>query len=244
MSRMSLMIGVTLVLAAVGYAAVYRTYRALKLGALEPKALTAPIEWAGDPDAPCTLLMVGDSRIAEWPLEDRPGWRVGRLGFPGEAAINIEPGVRDAIAGAKPTVAVVQAGANDATAAVFQNASERERTTERAADAVLAIAEVARRAGATQVFVLTVVPPIESALWKRALVGSAQAPIMAAISDRIAARAGGRGFWTLDADRLFRDGEGLLRRDFRRNDLHWSTAAYRALNAALWADVTPCRRAC
>ena len=240
MSRAGLIAGLALVLAAIAWAGAFFAYRALKIGVLEPRALARPVEWAGDPSAACTLLMVGDSRIAQWPLLPRPGWRVGRLGFPGEAATSIEPAARDAILAARPTVAVVQAGANDATAAAFQSEADRARTIDRAAAAVLAMGEAARRAGAAQAFVLTVAPPIGLALWKRALIGSAQAPIMAAIGERIAAGAAGKSLLILDVDRLFRDDEGRLNGDFRADDLHWSAAAYRALDAALWAAVAPC----
>jgi hypothetical protein len=75
--------------------------------------------------------------ISGWQIEARPGWRIGRLGFTGEAAINIEPAVRDQIATTGADVVVIQAGTNDATAAVFQPA---------------------RRAGASQVIVLTIAP--------------------------------------------------------------------------------------
>lgn len=240
MSRLGLLIGAAVGAGAIAYAGAYWAYREVKLRLLEPRSLHAPIEWAGDRDAPCRLLLIGDSRVAQWPIEPRAGWRVGRLGFTGEAAANIQPSVRDQVAGAKPTVAVVQAGGNDATAAVFQNERERRQTIERAAGAVLAMGEDARRAGARQVFVLTVAPPIDLELWKRALMGSAQTDIMAAISDRIVRGAGERGLTTLDANRLFRDDEGRLRRDFRRDGLHWSAAGYRALDAALWAAVSPC----
>ena len=243
MIRLSLSIGLALAAIVVGYAGAFLTYRATKLGRLEPKLLKAPIEWAGDSEARCALLMVGDSRIAQWPLEPRPGWRIGKLGFSGETAANIEPSVRAQIAEAKPTVVVVQAGANDATAAVFQGESERRRTIERAAAAVIATAEDARRAGASQVFVLTIAPPNGLELWKRALMSSTQTDVIGAISDRIVREAGDLGLTTLDANRLLRDGEGRLRPEFRRDGMHWSEAAYRALDAALWAAVKPCQSA-
>ena len=98
MQRLAIVIGLALLFGAAGYVAAYLAYRTLKLNLLEPRRLQAPIQWTGESDARCTALLVGDSLISGWQIEARPGWRIGRLGFSGEAAINIEPAVRDQIA--------------------------------------------------------------------------------------------------------------------------------------------------
>jgi lysophospholipase L1-like esterase len=232
--------GFGLALLFTGYVAAYLAYRTFKLTALEPRRLQAPIQWTGESDARCTALLVGDSRIADWPVEARPGWRIGRLGFAGEAAINIEPAVRDQIATAGADVVVIQAGANDATAAVFQPEPLRVETIARAARAVMAVAADARRAGTSQVIVLTIVPPIDLELWKRALMGSEQEELMMRIGNAIATKALTEGMGVLDANLLFRDAAGKLRRQFRRDGTHWSSAGYRALDAALWSEVRNC----
>ena len=234
------LLAAALLFAAAGYVAAYFAYRSFKLSRLEPRPLQAPIQWTGESDARCTLLLVGDSRIARWPVEARSGWRIGRLGFPGEAAANIEPAVRDQIATAGADVVVIQAGGNDATAAVFQPKPLREETIARAARAVIAIGEDARRAGASQVIVLTIVPPIDLELWKRALMGSRQEDLMTRIGDAIALEARAQGMEVLDANLLFRDAGGKLRREYRSDGTHWSLAGYRALDAALWAQVKNC----
>jgi len=164
------------------------------------------------------------------------------LGFAGEAAINIEPAVRDQIAGARADVVMIQAGGNDATAAVFQPERIREETIARAARAVIAIGEDARQAGASQVIVLTIVPPIELELWKRALMGSRQEELMTRIGDAIAGEARAEGMEVLDANRLFRDASGRLKREYRSDGTHWSVAGYRALDAALWSKIKDCAR--
>src|SRR5215467_3251733 len=108
MTRLAIVIGLALLVVGGGYVGVYLLYRMIKLNLLEPRRLQAPIEWTGESDARCTALLVGDSRIAQWPVEARPGWRIGRLGFSGEAAINIEPAVRDQIAATRADVVVIQ----------------------------------------------------------------------------------------------------------------------------------------
>src|SRR6516164_5745894 len=232
MTRLAVLIGLALLFGVAGYVAAYLAYRTFKLNLLEPRRLQAPIQWTGDSDARCTALLVGDSRIS--------GWRIGRLGFPGEAAINIEPAVRDQIATAGADVVVIQAGANDATAAVFQPEPLREETIARAARAVIAIGEDARRAGASQVIVLTIVPPIDLELWKRALMGSKQEELMTRIGNAIDSKARAEGMAVLDANLLFRDAGGKLRREYRIDGEHWSLAGYRVLNAALWSQVQNC----
>jgi len=240
MTRPAVVIGVALLFLAAGYVAAYLAYRTIKLSLLEPRRLQAPIQWTGENDARCTALLVGDSRVAQWPVKARPGWRIGRLGFSGEAAINIEPAVRDQIAAAGADVVVIQAGGNDATAAVFQSEPLQEETIARAAHAVIAIGEGARRAGAAQVIVLTIVPPIDLELWKRALMGSKQEELMTRIGNAIDSEAHTEGMEVLDANLLFRDARGKLRREYRSDGLHWSSAGYRALNAALWSQVQNC----
>ncbi len=237
-----ILLGAALLLAAAGYFAAYVAYRTIKLNLLEPRRLQTPIQWAGESNARCTALLVGDSRIRRWPVEARPGWRIGRLGFAGEAAINIEPAVRDQIARTGADVVVIQAGGNDATAAVFQPEPLREKTVARAARAVIAIGEDARRAGASQVIALTIVPPIELELWKRALMGSSQEELMTRIGAAIAGEARAEGMEVLDANLLFRDASGKLKREYRSDGTHWSLAGYRALDAALWSEVKTCAR--
>ncbi len=94
---------------------------------------------------------------------------------------------------------------NDATAAVFQPEPLREETIARAARAVIAIGEDARRAGAAKAIVLTLVPPINLELWKRALMGSTREELMTRIGDAIASKAPGEGMGAPDANLLFRD---------------------------------------
>ena len=56
----------------------------------------------------------------------------------------------------------------------------------------------------------------------------------------IASKALAEGMEVLDANRLFRDAGGKLRREYRSDGVHWSLAGYRVLNAALWSQVQSC----
>lgn len=70
--------------------------------------------------------------------------------------------------------------------------------------------------------------------------GSKQDELMMRIGNAIASKARAKGMEVLDANHLFRDAEGKLRREYRSDGLHWSLAGYRALNAALWSQVQNC----
>jgi hypothetical protein len=70
--------------------------------------------------------------------------------------------------------------------------------------------------------------------------GSKQEELMTRIGDAIDSEARAEGMGVLDANLLFRDAEGKLRREYRSDALHWSSAGYRALNTALWRQVQNC----
>ena len=189
--------------------------------------------WAGDAAAGPVLFMVGDSRIAHWPLHPAPGWRFGKLGYSGETADNIARAAAPALAAAGATIVVIQAGGNDASAAAFQAGRARLETIGRAVAAVRALAAQAAAAGAHRVLVLTVVPPIRLVWWKRLLLGQRSVRTIAAINARLRDLGAGGEFEIVDADRLFRDETGRLQVAYRRDSLHWNAAAYRMLNAVI-----------
>ncbi|HWY61690.1 MAG TPA: SGNH/GDSL hydrolase family protein [Rhizomicrobium sp.] len=220
---------------AAGGLAAYAAYRAIKLDTLKPRQLTRQLDWCGPDDAGRKLLLLGDSRIAYWPLTPRQGWRIGRLGFSGITAVNIQTAAAGQVAKAAADIVVIQAGGNDATAAVFQKGAVRAATLARAADAVIAMGEQARRGGASRVIVLTLVPPIAPVFWKRLFLGARQTRLMLELGETIARQARARRMEVLDADRLFRDDHGALKQAFRKDGIHWSPAAYRDLDHALWS---------
>jgi hypothetical protein len=85
-----------------------------------------------------------------------------------------------------------------------------------------------------------IVPPIDLELWKRALMGSKQEELMTRLGNAIAGKARAERMTVLDANLLFRDAGGKLRREYRIDGVHWSLAGYRVLNAALWSQVRNC----
>lgn len=220
----------------IGLAALAATvlgYRARKLAILEPRQLDTALVWTGQAGAPCTLLMIGDSQVARWRTPPPPDWRIARLGFPGEAATNIADVASSAIREVAPDAVLLAAGTNDASAAALQW-SGRDRTLDRAADAVARMIVSARTAGANPVIVMTLVPPRDPALWRRPIYGARQAATLTALSGRIAESARSSKAEVLDADALARDARGRFRPELRADALHWSPRGYELLSAALW----------
>lgn len=239
MSRLAYALAIGTALLALAATVAVLGYRARKLAILEPRPLDAALAWSGAADAPCTLLMVGDSHVARWRTAPPPGWRVARLGFPGEAAVNIATAAPAAIRGAAPDAVLIAAGTNDASAAALQR-NGREATLDRAAGAVARMAGSARAAGVNQVFVTTLVPPRYPELARRLIYGDRHRVIMAALSRRIVERAKRSGGEFFDADALARDARGDFRPELRADALHWSAEGYETLSAALWDRLGDC----
>lgn len=240
MSRVAAALILGAALVALGAAVAVLGYRARKLATLEPRPLQAALAWSGAADAPCTLLMIGDSHVARWQTAPPPGWRVARLGFPGEAAVNIAAAAPAAIAASLPEALLIAAGTNDASAAALQG-NGREATLERAAEAVEGMIASARSAAVNRVLVTTLVPPRSPELSRRLIYGARQAVTLAALSKRIVKRAKRNGVEVLDADALARDANGAFRPELRADALHWSPADYDVLSSALWERLGECR---
>lgn len=217
------------------------TYRASKLAALEPRILQISPVKTGEASPGCTLLMIGDSHIERWRVTPPRGWQVDQLGFPGEAAVNIATVLPEALRRSAPDAVLIAAGTNDASAAALQ-VDGRPATLERAARAVERMIADARAAGAKRVMVATLSPPRDPELWRRLIYGRRQGAALGSLSDRLVASARKRGADIFDVDALARDSRGVLRPELRADALHWSSAGYKVLDAALWRDLGPCRR--
>ena len=230
----------TAILVALAVALTVFSYRARKLAILEPYPLETRLAWSGASDAPCTLLMVGDSHVARWRTPPPSRWRVARAGFPGEAAGNIAAAMPAAVRASAPDAVLIAAGTNDASAAalLWEGSSDQ---LDRSAAALERMVAVAHDGGARQVLVMTLVPPRSPQLWRRLIYGERQAGALTGLSQRIVAAAAKSGAEVLDANALARDAKGAFRPELRADALHWSPAGYEVLSAALWERLNDCR---
>ena len=208
-------------------------YRERKLAILEPRQLQAELVWSGERSARCTLLMIGDSHVARWRADPPPGWRIARLGFSGESAVNIARFNPATTSEFIPDALLIAAGSNDASAAALLG-GERVATLDRAADAVDHMILTARAAGVKQIVVMTLVLPRSPKPWSDLVYGRHQEEMLSALSTRIEGQARARGAVVLDSDALARNAQGRFRPELRADALHWSAAGYDVLAAALW----------
>lgn len=221
--------GVALAGGLVALAATYHHWRVNKLTLLEPRLLTGVASWSSPAPDGCRLLMIGDSRIADWPLVPPEGWQVGRLGFPGATSGNILAAAVPVLARERPDAVLIQSGTNDATVAVLVP-EEAQRILDDAAGNVAATVRTARAAGARTVIIMTIAPPIQPGLRARLVMGDRQTQFMRALTPRLARLAADGGAQLIHTEAALSDANGNLDPAFRADDLHWRPAAYKRLD--------------
>jgi lysophospholipase L1-like esterase len=214
-----------------GLFAAQQRYRSSKLAILGPRQ-PVPVEEGIAAGTPPCILLLGDSRIAQWPLAGFTSAPAAKIGYPGEALANIGPWGAARLQAVRPRIVVIQAGYNDATAAMLAAPAERDAILRRSAEALAALVDAARAAGATPL--LTTVPPANRPeFWRIAIQGGRSDNEIAALNDAIRRLGRTGGIPIVDADRLLRDPSGALRRDFRTDATHWSSSAYVVLTRAI-----------
>lgn len=215
----------------VALAAAYHHWRVNKLSLLEPRALPGEVVWSAPAPGGCRLLMIGDSRIADWPLAAPGGWQIGRLGFPGATSGNILAAARPVLARERPDAVLVQSGTNDATVAALVPERAAHILDEAAANVAATLA-AASAAGARTLLMMTIAPPIEPSLQARLAMGDRQTAFMRALTPRLAQVATQSGARLIGTETLLSDANGRMDPAFRADDLHWRPAAYQRLDRA------------
>ena len=195
-----------------------------RVSILQPTTLAPTATGGGE------VLLIGDSRVAQWPAP--AGW--AKAGYSGQSVIRI--------AGVAPTLlrqqayrtVVIQAGINDLTAICLLPLRERDPAQARSVAAVSSIVASARSLGVVPVVTL-VVPPIEPDLARRLLMGRClQARIPQFNASLLSLR--GRGVRVIDLSPALRQGDGWGV-GVARNDLHWTAAAYERLTDLLQSEL-------
>lgn len=205
-------------------------YAKRKIDTLQMRAL--PLQLEGS--VPARLLLIGDSRIAQWPLGALPAG-AAKAGYPGATTPSIANVAPAAVAQAKAPVVLVQMGYNDSTAAAFLPPAEALRSADMAVARVRSVADAARAAGATRIVVMTVAPANHPPLWRRWLYASRQERLIARMNARLRQLSEAEKLLLLDADRLMRGADGGMEPRYRTDPTHWSPAAYAMLHRELTA---------
>jgi lysophospholipase L1-like esterase len=115
-----------------------------------------PLVRAEPPSGLPTLLLVGDSRVAEWRLPRLAGFHVVNAGFPGCTTSQIAMRTRPLLDKIKPQVVVIQAGINDLKLLGVRPSARRE-VIDGALTNIVAMIEESQRHG-SGVVVTTVWP--------------------------------------------------------------------------------------
>lgn len=222
-----------LIAAFAAYAAFFWKYSEGKISRLTPNcealASAAKAKFQAQKIAP-DILLIGDSRISEWPSST---WttlssaKILNLGVSGESshetfcrALGIAPLVDS-------RKIIIQTGINDLVAAslikpVIHKASR--------ADVQNAVVENIVKTHAlfhpkNDVYVLSIVPPINKDLFRTIVWGDGIDESAAMVTDKLATQE----MELLDIRALFRNESSGWRGDFSRDALHWNLLGYEEL---------------
>jgi lysophospholipase L1-like esterase len=229
MTRLGLAALALLFVGAAGTALAFQQWRAGKLALLEvPPQI--PIA-TGTPATPPVLLLFGDSRIAQWqPLPDRP-YPIRVSGHPGASAIQLAPTFQQALARHRPAVVLLQLGANDAVGAALADPPTREKAL---ADTLAAIDRMAAAATAhgARLILTEVIPPVRTDPLRRLLLGDRVDAYIAQVNAGLPAIAARHGAKLASPTPLLAP-QGTMPDSFRKDWLHLTPEAYRALDPLL-----------
>lgn len=193
------------------------------------------------------LLLVGDSRVAQWPIDQFGATRVGKLGLPGATSGNIDAATRERVVALVPQALVIQAGYNDASAIAYLAAGERDAALRRTVTRILGLATRAVAAGTECVIVSTVPPSIRPEWWRVLLKRRVADALTLELNRRLVAAVkqasdSAGTIALLDLDAGFRDAQGKLRAEYRSDASHWSRSGYLQATRMVRDALNGCRR--
>lgn len=206
-----------------------------------PARNALPDTWA---EAPRRILLVGDSRIRRWsPLPAAPGLAFGASGVGGETLGQLERRFDDNVLTITPAPheMILAIGVNDLVAASL-HAQWGEGFQQQVTDVILTRLEgLVDRAEARGIVVslATIIQAAAPDLLRRAIFWDDSLPgLIDTANGRIRALAARRGLRVIDFNALLDGGTGPLPARYAIDTLHFSPAAYQALNAGLLKDHT------
>ena len=138
---------------------------------------------SGNNSAP-VLLLLGDSRCAQWPPRDTMDFQVANGGVGNETTAQILWRTKAALEKIKPAVVVIQAGINDLKAIPLLPDRQTE-ITDRCVSNLTAIADACHQHGA-KVIMLSILPAGPVELSRRLVWSDAVAEATGAVNERLA----------------------------------------------------------
>ncbi len=184
-----------------------------------------------------TVMLFGDSRMAEWGTPSIMGWRVVNAGFPGLTTAQLALRRRELLVETHPALVVIQAGINDLKL-LGVRPEMRDVVTGGCLSNLLAIARECRQSGAR--VVVTAIWPAGPPTWTYRLiwndtVASAVTETNARLARELANEPGVR---FLDLLAPFANGAGHPPATWYRDTLHLTPEAYAELTPKLAQTIT------
>lgn len=184
------------------------------------------------------IVLIGDSRIAQWPAADLSGrFEIINRGIGGETAAQLVKRFdADALA-LDPDLILVQAGMNDLVAASLMDAKQSAAVQAGTGDALVQLAKRAQAAG-RPVLLTTIIPPARPDFIRRPIWSASLPDLAADVNADLKKVRLPENLRVIDlsADLASRDGK-MLNDDYRLDTLHLNEAGYQRLTQALLPHV-------
>lgn len=182
------------------------------------------------------VVVVGDSRVQQWsPRPNVPGMEFLWRGVNGETTAQLRYRFPQDALRVDATDIIIQAGINDLVAGIALG--EGASASAAAQVNLRQMAEAGAAAGAA-VYLLTVVRPAKPPLWRRPVWSDSIYGLVATLNAQLRSLDGGN-IHIIDADRLLANGDGPLPEGNAVDTVHFSAAAYKALNSTLSEQLIP-----
>jgi lysophospholipase L1-like esterase len=234
--RMAAWAALVLAVAAAGGAIVRHQWIESRIAALSapplPTYAQANAGLAAKSDRP-RVILIGDSRIARWPLAQLPEkWETIGRGIGGEAAAQTARRFQADALDLRPDAVVIQSGINDLVAASFMEPVEALAILNRTIETIRQMAAGAAQRG-SRVVVTTIIPPAEPELLRLPVWRDSIRDLVAQANAELKATRWPEGVTLADlGSELSRDGR-TLSPDYRADTLHLNEAGYAKVNAAM-----------
>lgn len=204
------------------------------LGGSGPDLPEKPYDW---PEGERRVVLVGDSRIAQWVLPKPPaGYHIIKRGRGGETSVQLAGRLPDLMAALKPDIVVLGIGINDLVAASLSK-TYGARIENTLLSRMTRMRRDVAQAGATPIL-STIVQPARPDLLRRVL--SWNNSIYASVEQinvQLLATAS-PDMRVFDANGHLGAKAGPLGKDFADDTLHLNPAAYARLSDALMQEIT------
>ena len=177
------------------------------------------------------VVLFGDSRIAYWqPTPSIPGFEIVFRGIAGETTAQMRYRFQQDVVALHPRVVIIQAGINDLVAAsLLPGANDVAAATM----ANLHHFALAARSVGSEVILMTIVRPAQPPIWRWPVWSGSVFELVARVNHMVITAQMESGIRVLDADGILSDNSQYLPRRYAADTLHFTAAAYQALNSVV-----------